>query len=107
MLEQFASLLFLEFVFGGDEAEQLTIATVFHDEEEFVWRLNGLIQLDDVGMADDFENVNFARDALYIVDIGDLAFVEDLDGHFLVGQHVYALLNFTEGALTERFCYSV
>ena len=107
LLEQLAGFFLLELVLAGDKTEQLAIATVLHDKEEFVRRLNSLVQLDDVRMADHFQNVDLARDTLHVVNISDLAFVEDLNGYFLVGQHVYTFLNFTEGTLTERFCYTV
>ena len=66
LLEEFACLLLLQFLLLHDIVEQLTAADVLHDEKELLGCFDNLKQLDDVGMADQFEDVDFASDSLHV-----------------------------------------
>ena len=66
LLEEFACLLLLQFLLLHDVVEQLAAADVLHDEKELLGCFDNLKQLDDVGMADQFEDVDFACDSLHV-----------------------------------------
>ena len=81
LLEKSARLLLLQLIFGRDVAEQLAIAAVLHDEEEASWRLDDLVQLDDMRVAHYLQDVNLAADSLHIVHISYFVFLENFDSH--------------------------
>ena len=54
---------------------------MLHDKKQSVRSLDCFVKLDDVGMADHFQNVDLSADSLYIVNVCDLALVEQFDGH--------------------------
>lgn len=43
LLEKLACFLLLEPILRGDEAEELSIAAVLHDEKQLVWSLNSFV----------------------------------------------------------------
>lgn len=99
LLEKPASLVFLEVVLGCDVVEQLAVAAVLHDEKQPVFGLDDFVELDDVGVAHDAQDVDFASHALDVIDVVNFPLVEDFDGHFLPGENVVSLLHFTKGSL--------
>jgi hypothetical protein len=70
-------------------------------------RLNYLVQLDDVRVADEFQDVDFPAHSLYIGHIHDLVFLQDFDCHLLAGQGVDAQLHLAEGALAQGLVYLI
>lgn len=88
-------------VLRRDVVEQLAVAAVLHDEEESVFRLDDFVELNNVGVPHDTQDVDLASHALDIVNVVDLPFVQDFDGHFLARENVVSLLHFTESALAK------
>lgn len=60
-----------------------------------------LVQLDDVGMPDQLQDVDFPRDTLHICHVNYLLFFQDLDGYLLACWDVGGRLDFSEGALSQ------
>lgn len=95
-----------------DEVEQFAAAGVLHDQVEFLRGLDDLarsylIELNDVGMSDQFENVQFSGDSLYIRYVAYFLLLEYLDGHPLRCPGVCAQFYFAKGALADCFLYNV
>ena len=78
LLEEFACLLLLQFLLLYDVVEQLATAHVLHDKKELFGCFDNLEQLDDIGMSDQFEDVNLACDSLYVGFFRYFPFLKDL-----------------------------
>jgi len=98
-LVETTSLFLLEFRFGCDVAEELAVATVLHYNEESSRRLYDLVHLNDVRMANNFEDVEFSTHSFNVGDFGDLVFLKNFDCDLLLCEKMDSLLNFTESAL--------
>ena len=72
LLEQPAGLFFFQMVLGCDIVEELSVAAVFHDQEESLWCLYNLVHLDNVWVSYDLEDVDLSLNTLNIVYIVDL-----------------------------------
>ena len=59
LIKHFACLIFLHFPLFNDVIEELTTLNVLHDYEQLFGSLNNFVKLDDIGMPNDIENVNF------------------------------------------------
>jgi len=75
-----------------------------------------LIELDDVGMADQFENVNFSGDPLHVRDIHYFLLFKDLncylwkiraESYFLPSKIVISKFDFTKCAFANSFAYEI
>ena len=53
----------------NDVVKQFASICIFHDEIELFRRLNNFIKLDDVGMSDHFQDVDFTSNSFYVVYI--------------------------------------
>lgn len=80
---------------------------MFHYHKKAGGRLNNFIKLDDVGMAHNFQNVDFAADSFYVVNVGDFAFFQDLNCNFLIRKNMNSFLHFAKCTLAKRFSDSV
>lgn len=87
--------------------EELTVLAELHDEEQLALCLDDLVQLDHVRVSHFLENLDFARDTLYILLVLDSALFEYLDGDLFVCKRVRRQLDLTEGTLAERFSHRV
>lgn len=65
--------------------------------------LHNFVELDDVGMADKFENVDLSVDPFNIGNVDYFFFFEDLDGDFFAGGSVSCKFDFAECALSQCF----
>lgn len=102
LFEIAAGLWLLHFGLLDDIVKQLAVLHVLHHQEEVPAGLDDLVELDDGGVADELEDMDFPRDPLHVGDIDDLLFDEDLDGHPLPGQRVGAQLHLPEGPFADR-----
>ena len=84
LLEKTTGLFFFEFVFRGNVAEKFAIAAVFHDEEQAAWSFDYLVKLDDVRMAHYFEDMDFARNPLHIINICYLVFLQNFNSNLFI-----------------------
>ena len=104
LLEEFAGLGLLELLLFDDVVEELAAAHELHDQKQLLRRLDDLEQLDDVRVPDQLEDVDFARDALYVSISSDFALFEDFDRH--LGKQTHYSLGWEQlmkHAATPRF----
>lgn len=85
-----------------DVVEEFSVLGVLHHDEDALGGLDYLVELGDGGVADQFEDVQLARDAFDVGDVLDLVLLQDLNGHWLAGLAVHCLLHLPEGALADR-----
>lgn len=100
-MEKATGLLILEALFLDDVIEEFPSRHILHDQEELPRRLNDLVQLDDIGVAHDLKDLNFAHDSRYIALVFNLFFFKNFDRHLLFGQHVRSEPDLPERALTN------
>ena len=81
LLEKTTGLFFFEFVLRGDVAEQFSIAAMLHDEEQAARSFDYLIKLDNVRMAHNFEDMDFAGNPLHIIHICYLVFLQNFNSN--------------------------
>lgn len=86
----------------GDVVEELPARAVLHDEEEVLGGLDDFVELDEVGVADEFEDVYFAGDALDVRHVHDLLLLQHLHCHLLARPLVDRQLYLPERALAQR-----
>ena len=100
LLEQPACLILFQSVFWSDVIEELSVATVLHDQENPLWGLDNFVNLDDIRVFYYLKYVNFSSHSLNIVKIFDFPLVENFDSDFLTGVNMVSLLNFSKSSLT-------
>lgn len=83
LLEDFAGLILIHLFFLDDVVKKLAIFHVFHNKEEMLGWLHDLIKLNDVGMSNKFENMNFSVDSFHIGHINYFFLFKDFNGYFL------------------------
>ena len=81
------------------EFEKLTLLHILGYQIDVVVGFDDLIELDDVGMTDFPQDLNFSIDAFFIILIFDSVLVDDLDCHHLGSGQVHSCLHFAESAL--------
>lgn len=85
-----------------DVVEELAALHVLHDEEELLGGLDDFVELDDVGVADELQDVDLPRDALHVRHVHDLLLLQDLDRHLLARGDVRRRLHLPERPLPQR-----
>ena len=99
LLEEAARLLLCKVGFGSNVVEQFSVAAVLHDQEKALGCLDDFVQLNDGGVPNDLQDVDFSRHSFDVVDVLDFPLVKNLNRHFLPGVNVESLLDFSECAL--------
>jgi hypothetical protein len=82
--------------------EQLPTGNILHNQEQVLRRLNNLIELYDIGMADELQDVDLPGHPFDIRHINNPGLLEYLDGYRFASGYVRCCLDLPEGALTER-----
>ena len=90
-----------------DVVEDLTTLRVLHNEVQLLRRLDDFVELDDVRVADHFEDVYFAGHSFNVVDILDLVFLKNFDCDLLSSEIVHSQFDLTEGALADGLAQNV
>jgi len=90
-----------------DKVEELAAVGILHDHEELFIRFYDLIELDNVGMAHLLEDFNLARNSLNILLIVYFVLFKDLDSHLFSSEHVGALFDLAESALSKSLAYII
>lgn len=80
---------------------------MLHDEEESLGCFYDLVNLNDAGMSDNFENMDLSGNPLNVIYVLNFPFIQDFDSHFLPSIDVITLLDFSEGSLSKRLLYLV
>lgn len=99
--EVLASLGLFEPLLLDNAFKQFSLRYILHNKEELFGRFDDLIELDDIGMPDLFENVYFPGHSLHIGHIHDLALLQHLHRHLLARRRMDAQFDLPEGALSE------
>ncbi len=90
-----------------DVIEKFTAFSILHDEVDVGFCFDNFVELDDVGMAEDFEDANFASDAFDIGLFDNFLFLKGFDGDFFLSEDVGAKFDFTESAFADGGADSV
>lgn len=86
----------------GDVVEELATRAVLHDQEEVLGRLDNLVELDEVRVADQFEDVDLAGDTFDVRYVHDLLLLQHLHCHLLARPLVDRQLHLPERPLAQR-----
>jgi hypothetical protein len=86
-----------------DVVEELSALHVLHDEEELLGGLDDLVQLDDVGVPDEFEDVDLPRNPLHIRHVDYLLLLQYLYRHLFARGDVGRRFHLPESPLSQRF----
>ena len=105
LMKELESLRLFYSLVLDDVIEELSSISILHDQVKLLWRLNDLIQLDNIWVADHLKNVDFTSDSLDIVHVLYLIFLQNFDSDSFIGQLVNAQLHFSERALSNRLVY--
>mmetsp|Transcript_60852 Transcript_60852/g.128763 ORF Transcript_60852/g.128763 Transcript_60852/m.128763 type:complete len:254 (+) Transcript_60852:1040-1801(+) len=81
--------------------EEFTTTCKLHYEVQLTTCLYDLEELHDVWVPDQFQDVHFSRNSLYIGYLDDTILLQDLDGNIRPRQYVPAQFDLAEGALTN------
>jgi len=103
LLEELAGFCLLKLLLLDDVVEELATADELHDQEELLGRLDDFEKLDDVGVADQLEDVDLARHSLHICIPRNFALFQYFHRHLFSCDIVNASLDFTEGAFADVF----
>lgn len=102
LVEELAGLGLFDPLVFNNEIKELAARSIFHYQIELLGSLNDLVQLDDVGMADHLEDVDFASHSFDVVYVLNLVFLENFDCNFLASQIVDAKFHFAKSAFANR-----
>lgn len=83
LLENLASFSLSHSLFADNVVKKFSTFHVLHYKKEVFGGFNDFVQLDDVWVANEFQNVNLAGHSLDICHIDDSILFEDLDCDFL------------------------
>lgn len=87
--------------------KELAVFDILHDQEEMPRGLDDFVELDDTGVADQFEDVYLSRHSFHISYVDYFLFHQYFDSYFLASEGVGCEFDFTEGALTDSFAKQV
>lgn len=107
LLQELARLKLCQFLILENMVKQLTSCHMLSHEEQEVLVFKYLIQLSDVRMPDFPQYLQLQVKPFPISICLNRRLINDLDGHFLIGQHMPGNLNLIEGALTNRFSQDI
>ena len=86
LMEKVASFIGRQTTLGDDVVEELAARHVFVNKKDICWRVNDLIQPNNVWMSAEMQNINFSLHLFIHSKLLDLGLVEDLD-RYLVPRH--------------------
>ena len=77
LMEKFKCMRFLDPLVLDDVVEQFTAICVLHNQVQLLGCFDDFVELNDVGVSDHLQNVDFAGNSLYVVDILDFVLLEN------------------------------
>jgi hypothetical protein len=101
LLKHFAGFFLSHSLLGHDIIEKLSVFHILHNEKKVFRSFNDLVELDDVGVPDEFEDVDFSRDSFNICNIHYLIFLQDFYGYFFSRGDMDAHLYLPKRALSQ------
>ena len=102
LLEELARLVLVELAVLDNVIEELAARHVLHHHENVTGRVDHLIELDDVRVAEELEILYLAAYLADHVERLDLVAVEYLDGDRVAGELMQRLLHLAEAARAQR-----
>lgn len=69
--------------------------------------LNDFVELNDVGMAQNFEDADLSGNSFDVRLFDNFLFLKGFDGDFFFGQNVGAEFNFAESTFTDGAAYPI
>jgi hypothetical protein len=107
LLEETASFFFFDSLHLDDVVKQLTSTCIFHNQIKLFLSFNDLVELYDLGMANNLKNVNFAGDSFDVSYINYFSFLENLNSNLLVSKYMGAKLDFSKSPFSNRLSKNV
>ena len=101
LLEEPGCLLLLQTFSVDDVVEQLPALCILHDEVQLLGGLDDFVELDQVGMPNDFQNVDLPSHSFNVGHVGYFLLFEYFDGHLFACEDVGAFLYLPEGAFPD------
>ena len=101
MFEETTSFVLFETTSFDDEVEKFALFDILHNEEEVPCSLYDFVELDDAGMADELEYVNFPGHSLYVCHIDNLLLYQYFNGDPLSSQDVRSHLHLSKRSFTD------
>lgn len=105
--EKLASLLLFKSFLFDDQLEKFTLGDILHHQEELLRCLYDLVELDEVGMSDLFEDVDLACDSFHIGYITYFALLQHFHCNFFTCQRVDAKFDFPKSTLAKVACKDI
>ena len=101
LMEEAAGLSVLQTALLYNVIEELATRGILHDQKQLLARLDYFIKLHDVGVANDFQDMDFSHDTRNVRLVLNHIFLKDLDSHLLMSQLMDTLSDFAECALAD------
>lgn len=92
---------FIETFSFDDVVKEFSAFRILHDEVDVCFGFDDFVELDDVGVTEDFEDTYFTGDAFDVRLFNDFLFLEGFYGDFFFSENVRAQLDFAEGAFAD------
>ena len=100
-MEEFGSIDIIYPVISNYIIKQLASICMFHNEVEFTFSFNNLIQLNNSGMSNFLQYFDLSSNSINIGLILDFIFLQYFYCYFFLGNCVNTQLHFSEGAFSE------
>ena len=102
-MEELASQSVLDSLVPHDAVEELSPVCVLHDQIQFPLGLNNLVELNDVGVPDFLEDLDFPRYTVDICLILNFGLLQDLDGDLLARDGLHTQLDLAKSSFAQSF----
>ena len=96
LLHELDGLCFVKALPFHNVIEKLTTLCVLHDEMNVSFGFNDFVELDDVGVTEDFKDADLSSDSFDVGLFYDFLFLKGFDGDFLLSENVCTKLDLTE-----------
>ena len=94
---------FVLLLFVCDIVEQLSSATVLHDKEDVFKRLDNLIKLDEIRVANQFEYMYLSGGSFNVRDANNFVLLNNIDCYFLPCRFMNGQFDFPESYVSQSF----
>ncbi len=101
MGEELLTIPLVDFLMVDNVLKQLSPGSVLHDEVELLGCLDDLVKLNDVGVPNQLQDVDFSGNSLDVRDLGNHVLLQDFHCHFFACENVDAELDLSKGALAD------
>ena len=101
LTKEFGRIYIIDTAILHDVVEKLAGVSMLHDEVQFTFRLDNLIQLNDPRVSNLLKNFDFSCYTVYIHLILNLILFQDFDSHFFLSNCLDSKFYFSECAFTQ------